>query len=123
MYPGLVRFHMQLLLQSPAFAGRCCCVEDQAISLLIAFPDYLSVAVDAIKELYAQGWIIFRSREYLPENLVFHDSYLGIDQISFTLNFSKRCVSVDPYVPARDCPCLLLACCLVMCFRGSFCLA
>ena len=39
----------------------------------------------------AQGWIIFRSKEYLPDNLVFHDSYLGIDQISFTLNFSKRC--------------------------------
>ncbi len=41
----------------------------------------------------AQGWIIFRSKEFLPDNLVFHDSYLGIDQISFTLNFSKRCSS------------------------------
>ena len=35
------------------------------------------------------GWCIFRSREWLPESLIFHDSYLGIDQISFTLNFSK----------------------------------
>ena len=43
--------------------------------------------------LAAQGWIVFRSKEFLPDNLVFHDSYLGIDQISFTLNFSKRCSS------------------------------
>ena len=35
------------------------------------------------------GWAMFRSRKYLPESLVFHDSYLGNDQISFTLNFSK----------------------------------
>ena len=35
------------------------------------------------------GWCIFRSKEWLPESLIFHDSYLGIDQISFTLNFSK----------------------------------
>lgn len=35
------------------------------------------------------GWAMFRSRKFLPESLVFHDSYLGNDQISFTLNFSK----------------------------------
>lgn len=35
------------------------------------------------------GWCIFRSKKYLPESLVFHDNYLGTDQISFTLNFSK----------------------------------
>ena len=35
------------------------------------------------------GWAMFRSRRFLPESLVFHDSYLGNDQISFTLNFSK----------------------------------
>ena len=35
------------------------------------------------------GWCIFRSKAFLPESLVFHDNYLGTDQISFTLNFSK----------------------------------
>ncbi|CAK0787685.1 hypothetical protein CVIRNUC_010907 [Coccomyxa viridis] len=35
------------------------------------------------------GWVIFRSKDYLPESLVFHDNYLGTDQINFTLNFSK----------------------------------
>jgi glutamate/tyrosine decarboxylase-like PLP-dependent enzyme len=23
------------------------------------------------------GWVLFRSKEYLPESLVFHDNYLG----------------------------------------------
>ncbi|KAK9904949.1 hypothetical protein WJX75_006195 [Coccomyxa subellipsoidea] len=35
------------------------------------------------------GWVLFRSKKYLPDSLVFHDNYLGTDQISFTLNFSK----------------------------------
>ena len=35
------------------------------------------------------GWCIFRSKAFLPDSLVFHDNYLGTDQISFTLNFSK----------------------------------
>jgi glutamate/tyrosine decarboxylase-like PLP-dependent enzyme len=35
------------------------------------------------------GWLIFRSAEYLPEELVFHVNYLGADQASFTLNFSR----------------------------------
>jgi glutamate decarboxylase len=35
------------------------------------------------------GWNIWRSREYLQEELIFHLSYLGADQMSFTLNFSK----------------------------------
>lgn len=32
---------------------------------------------------------MWRSKEYLPEELVFHVNYLGADQASFTLNFSK----------------------------------
>ena len=32
---------------------------------------------------------MFRSRAHLPEKLIFSDQYLGNDQISFTLNFSK----------------------------------
>lgn len=35
------------------------------------------------------GWVVYRSKEYLPEHLVFHTQYLGSDQPSFTLNFSK----------------------------------
>lgn len=40
------------------------------------------------------GWIMWRSREHLPESLVFHDNYLGKDQITITLNFSKSAMNV-----------------------------
>ncbi|KAK6516076.1 hypothetical protein TWF506_005989 [Arthrobotrys conoides] len=35
------------------------------------------------------GWIVWRSPDYLPKELVFNINYLGADQASFTLNFSK----------------------------------
>ncbi|XVF09357.1 hypothetical protein REPUB_Repub07fG0085600 [Reevesia pubescens] len=35
------------------------------------------------------GWVVWRSKEDLPEDLVFHINYLGSDQPTFTLNFSK----------------------------------
>jgi glutamate decarboxylase len=35
------------------------------------------------------GWIVWREPEYLPKELVFNINYLGADQASFTLNFSK----------------------------------
>lgn len=35
------------------------------------------------------GWCVWRSPEYLPKELVFNINYLGADQASFTLNFSK----------------------------------
>lgn len=35
------------------------------------------------------GWVIWRASEYLPKELVFNINYLGADQASFTLNFSK----------------------------------
>lgn len=35
------------------------------------------------------GWVVWRSAEYLPQELVFNINYLGADQSSFTLNFSK----------------------------------
>ncbi|KIM96387.1 hypothetical protein OIDMADRAFT_205014 [Oidiodendron maius Zn] len=35
------------------------------------------------------GWIVWRAPEYLPKELVFNINYLGADQSSFTLNFSK----------------------------------
>jgi glutamate decarboxylase len=35
------------------------------------------------------GWAIWRDKSDLPEELLFHDNYLGNDQITFDLNFSK----------------------------------
>jgi glutamate decarboxylase len=35
------------------------------------------------------GWVVWRSAEFLPKELVFNINYLGADQASFTLNFSK----------------------------------
>jgi glutamate decarboxylase len=35
------------------------------------------------------GWTVWRSPEFLPKELVFNINYLGADQASFTLNFSK----------------------------------
>ncbi|ORY56159.1 pyridoxal phosphate-dependent transferase [Pseudomassariella vexata] len=35
------------------------------------------------------GWVVWRSAEYLPKELVFNINYLGAEQSSFTLNFSK----------------------------------
>jgi glutamate decarboxylase len=34
------------------------------------------------------GWLVFRSREELPEDLVFYENYLGKRDATFTLNFS-----------------------------------
>ncbi|OQE42983.1 hypothetical protein PENCOP_c003G08385 [Penicillium coprophilum] len=35
------------------------------------------------------GWVLWRAPEFLPQELVFNINYLGADQASFTLNFSK----------------------------------
>jgi hypothetical protein len=35
------------------------------------------------------GWVVWRSKEDLPDELIFHINYLGADQPTFTLNFSK----------------------------------
>lgn len=35
------------------------------------------------------GWCVWRSAEFLPKELIFNINYLGADQASFTLNFSK----------------------------------
>lgn len=35
------------------------------------------------------GWVVWRDKEELPEELIFHINYLGSDQPTFTLNFSK----------------------------------
>ncbi|ORX52779.1 glutamate decarboxylase [Hesseltinella vesiculosa] len=40
------------------------------------------------------GWAIWRSPEYLPKDLIFNINYLGSEQASFTLNFSKGAAHV-----------------------------
>ncbi len=35
------------------------------------------------------GWVVWRSQEELPEELIFHVNYLGGDMPTFTLNFSR----------------------------------
>ena len=40
------------------------------------------------------GWAIWKDRSDLPEELLFHDNYLGSDQITFDLNFSKSASQV-----------------------------
>jgi len=35
------------------------------------------------------GWVVFRDASALPEDLVFHVSYLGGDMIDFSINFSR----------------------------------
>jgi glutamate decarboxylase len=35
------------------------------------------------------GWVVWRSHEDLPEDLIFHVNYLGGDMPTFTLNFSR----------------------------------
>ncbi|KAK7703771.1 hypothetical protein SLS57_010808 [Botryosphaeria dothidea] len=35
------------------------------------------------------GWVVWRDPEYLPKELIFNINYLGADQASFTLNFSR----------------------------------
>jgi glutamate decarboxylase len=40
------------------------------------------------------GWALWRSKEFLPEEILFTVNYLGSPQVSFTLNFSKSSVQV-----------------------------
>jgi len=35
------------------------------------------------------GWAVWRDRQHLPEELIFHVNYLGGDMPTFTLNFSR----------------------------------
>ena len=35
------------------------------------------------------GWCVWRDPKYLPKELIFNINYLGADQASFTLNFSR----------------------------------
>lgn len=41
------------------------------------------------------GWVVWRNQDDLPDDLVFHINYLGSDQPTFTLNFSKGNILID----------------------------
>ena len=49
----------------------------------------MKLLTDLVQVYPGVGWIVWRSPEYLPKELVFNINYLGADQASFTLNFSK----------------------------------
>merc|ERR1711977_162412 len=40
------------------------------------------------------GWVLWRGKKSLPEELVFHTNYLGSDQPSIPLNFSKGAATI-----------------------------
>ena len=40
------------------------------------------------------GWIIWRRKEDLPDQLIFHVNYLGVDEPTFNLNFSRSAANV-----------------------------
>lgn len=48
------------------------------------------------------GWVVWRSKEDLPEELIFHINYLGADQPTFTLNFSKGLLYLLPNALLRN---------------------
>ncbi|KAK5257462.1 hypothetical protein LTR16_000574 [Cryomyces antarcticus] len=39
--------------------------------------------------IHGVGWVVWRDPEFLPKELIFNINYLGADQASFTLNFSR----------------------------------
>ena len=40
------------------------------------------------------GWVVWRTKEDLPDGLIFHVNYLGIDEPTYSLNFSKSASTV-----------------------------
>ncbi|SAM09422.1 hypothetical protein [Absidia glauca] len=40
------------------------------------------------------GWCVWRDKDYLPRSLVFYVNYLGSDQATFTMNFSKSAAPI-----------------------------
>lgn len=59
------------------------------VGLLISLRLIYASLILPVKVYPGVGWIVWRSPDYLPKELVFNINYLGADQASFTLNFSK----------------------------------
>ena len=56
----------------------------------LPFVESINVSSHKYRLVYAGiGWVIWMTKDDLPEDLVFHINYLGADQLTFTLNFSK----------------------------------
>lgn len=55
--------------------------------------DFFSLAYAGV------GWALWRSKDFLPDDILFHINYLGSPQVSFTLNFSKSGVQVVGQCP------------------------
>ena len=76
------------------------------------------------------AWAIWRSHDCLPADLIFHVSYLGHQQPTFTLNFSRgallhasaaRCQV--PSCQAASCQCEPQCCCVLTCLEKLSCSA
>lgn len=52
-------------------------------------PSYGEILCNIIAVYPGVGWVVWRSAEFLPTELVFNINYLGADQATITLNFSK----------------------------------
>ena len=64
------------------------------------------------------GWVVRRSKDDLPEDIVFHINYHGSDQPPFTLNFSKGNRSIgSAYIFSMK----LLLIFIFLCLFKSFC--
>lgn len=90
---------------SPIWSGKFCIWWRHYVSFytyIVSFRDFrlsrvVSINVSGHKYglTYAGvGWCVWRSPEYLPKSLIFNINYLGSDQASFTLNFSKGAAHV-----------------------------
>ncbi|VAH94968.1 unnamed protein product [Triticum turgidum subsp. durum] len=65
-------------------------VDENTICVAAILGSTLNVSGHKYGLVYAGiGWCIWRSKEDLPDELIFHINYLGADQPTFTLNFSK----------------------------------
>ena len=42
------------------------------------------------------GWLLFKDKADLPDDLVFYVNYLGDDMPTYTLNFSKSAANIAP---------------------------
>ena len=65
------------------------------------------------------GWVVWRSSEDLPDELVFHINYLGSDQPTFTLNFSKGSVFMQFYAITVFIYMLFRWCCYITCLTAK----
>ena len=86
--------HDELLLDGSARLNRATFVttwmEPQAEKLMAeCFPENMIMGSNVRLVYPGVGWVVWRSHEDLPEELVFQVDYLGGDMPTFTLDFSR----------------------------------